>query len=141
MKKLAGLCLCASLLLNAVLLLPPRREPAPEPFVAPSATPAVPKPARLAVRLLPPAMTVKCGAEIPVLWTVLDGRRTAWDWIGLFAPEGRNGDFLAWTYVPAGERGQLTLKAPDRPGPCERRYLVDNGFESVAVSGRVLVVD
>lgn len=82
---------------------------------------------------------VKCGGEIPAAWALLSGRRSPQDWIGLYPPGAKNEDFLAWRYVPDSDRGQMTLKAPDKPGTYEIRYLLDNGYESVATSIRIVV--
>src|SRR5207237_730499 len=62
------------------------------------------------------AASVKCGAEIPVRWSVYTGRRSAKDWIGLYTPGAKNEDFLTWKYVADADQGGLVLKAPDQPG-------------------------
>ena len=38
------------------------------------------------------------------------------------------------------DRGQVRLQAPDKPGTYEMRYLLDNGYESVATSIRIVVL-
>jgi len=83
---------------------------------------------------------VKCGGEIPASWALLSGRRSPQDWIGLYAPGAKNEDFLSWKYVADADRGQVKLPAPDKPGTYEMRYLLDNGYESVATSIRIVVL-
>jgi len=83
---------------------------------------------------------VKCGGEIPANWALLSGKRSTQDWIGLYAAGARNEDFVSWKYVTDADRGQLTLQAPDRPGTYEMRYLLDNGYESVATTIRIVVL-
>jgi Ca-activated chloride channel homolog len=84
--------------------------------------------------------TVRCGQEIPAGWSLLSGRRSPQDWIGLYVPGARNEDYLTWRYVTDADRGQVMLQAPDKPGMYEMRYLLDNGHESVATSIRIVVV-
>jgi Ca-activated chloride channel family protein len=83
---------------------------------------------------------VKAGGEIPASWALLSGRRTPQDWIGLYAAGAKNEDFLSWKYVTDADRGQVRLQAPDKPGTYEMRYLLDNGYESVATSIRIVVL-
>lgn len=83
---------------------------------------------------------VKAGGEIPASWTLFSGKRSPQDWIGLYAPGAKNEDFLTWKYVTDADRGQVTLQAPDKPGMYEMRYLLDNGYESVATSIRIVVL-
>ena len=86
------------------------------------------------------AICVKCGGEIPVRWSVFSGPRSSQDWIGLFVTGASNEAFVTWKYVADADQGNLTLQAPDTPGTYEMRYLLDNGYESVATSMRIVVV-
>ena len=97
-------------------------------------------PSRPLVNLQVAATTVRAGAEIPASWFALSAGRTAKDWIGLYEAGAKNEDYKAWTYVADADQGQVTLKAPDRPGTYELRYLLDNGYESVATSLTIAVV-
>lgn len=83
---------------------------------------------------------VKCGGELPAGWSLLSGKRSAQDWIGLYSPGAKNEDFVTWKYVTDADRGQVTLQAPDQPGIYEMRYLLDNGYEAVATSIRIVVL-
>ena len=83
---------------------------------------------------------VKAGGEIPADWSLLTGARSTRDWIGLYAAGAKNEDFVSWKYVTDADRGRLTLQAPDKPGTYEIRYLLDNGYESVATSVRIVVL-
>jgi hypothetical protein len=83
---------------------------------------------------------VKRGGEIPASWALLSGNRSSKDWIGLYAADAKNEDFLTWKYVTDADQGRVTLQAPDRPGTYEMRYLLDNGYESVATSVRIVVL-
>lgn len=95
---------------------------------------------RTLVELQSDTTYVKCGGEIPALWSLLAGKRTLQDWIGLYAPGAKNEDYLTWKYVADADQGKLTLQAPDQPGTYEMRYLLDNGYESVATSIRIVVL-
>ena len=97
-------------------------------------------PPRPMVDLQAGVTTVKCGGVIPAGWSLFSGKRTPQDWIGLYAPGARNEDFMSWKYVTDANHGGLTLEAPDQPGTYEMRYLLENGFESVATSMRIVVV-
>jgi hypothetical protein len=83
---------------------------------------------------------VKCGGEIPASWLLLSGRRSPQDWIGLYAPGAKNQDYVTWKYVADVDQGRMTLQAPNQPGTYEMRYLLDNGYESVATSIRIVVL-
>jgi Ca-activated chloride channel family protein len=97
-------------------------------------------PAKPMVDLRSGTTTVTCGGEIPASWSLLSGNRSSQDWIGLYAPGAKNEDFLTWKYVADADQGKLTLQAPDKPGTYEMRYLLDNGYESVATSVRIVVL-
>jgi len=83
---------------------------------------------------------VKRGGEIPASWALLSGDRSTKDWIGLYAAGAKNEDFLTWKYVADADQGRMTLQAPDKPGTYEMRYLLDNGYEAVATSIRIVVL-
>ena len=97
-------------------------------------------PAKPMVDLQSGTTYVKAGGEIPALWSLLSGTRSSQDWIGLYAPGARNQEFLTWKYVADADQGKLTLQAPEMPGTYEMRYLLDNGYESVATSVRIVVL-
>ncbi|HEX7900016.1 MAG TPA: hypothetical protein VF950_19775 [Planctomycetota bacterium] len=85
--------------------------------------------------------TVRRGEEIPARVAIHSGQGTDKDWIGLYAPDAKNEQYLTWVYVAPSAGGLATLKAPDQPGVYEIRYLLDNGYESVATSTRILVTE
>jgi len=97
-------------------------------------------PAKPMVDLQSGTTYAKCGGEIPVSWALLSGNRSSQDWIGLYASGAKNEDFLTWKYVADADQGKLTLQAPDKPGTYEMRYLLDNGYESVSTSVRIVVL-
>jgi hypothetical protein len=97
-------------------------------------------PVRPLVELQSGTTYVKAGGEIPATWTLLSGKRSPQDWIGLYAPGSKNQEFLTWKYVSDADAGQVTLQAPEKPGTYEMRYLLDNGYESVATSIRIVVL-
>jgi hypothetical protein len=95
----------------------------------------VPVPPR--VDLQTAATVVKAGAGIPVRSMVYSGKRLSTDWIGLYTVGAKNQDYVAWKYVSDAD---VILQAPAEPGTYEMRYLLDNGYESVATSVRIQVV-
>ena len=97
-------------------------------------------PAKPMVDLQSGTAYVKAGAEIPANWSLLSGARSTRDWIGLYAAGAKNEDYISWKYVADADRGQVTLQAPGEPGTYEMRYLLDNGYEAVATSVRIVVL-
>lgn len=95
----------------------------------------VPPPPQVEVQ--PAATVVKCGSDIPVRSTLYSGKGKSTDWIGLYAAGAKNQEYVSWKYVTDAEQ---VLRAPVQPGTYEVRYLLDNGYESVATSVRIVVV-
>ncbi len=93
------------------------------------------------VRVESLATTVRRGQEIPACVAIYAGQVTDKDWIGLYAPDAKNEQYLTWMYAAPTAGGPATLKAPDQPGVYEIRYLLDNGYESVATSARIVVTE
>lgn len=91
------------------------------------------------VELQAGAAVVKAGGEIQGRWSLCSGKRSAYDWVGLYPEGAKNEDYVAWKYV-TDDQGGVVLKAPEEPGTYEIRYLLDNGYESVATSVRIVVV-
>ncbi len=84
---------------------------------------------------------VRAGGPVHVEWTGLSGRALPADWVGIFAEGSDNRAFGPWAYVQGETGGRLTLTAPKAPGVYEVRYLLDDGYDAVAVSGRLVVLD
>ena len=77
--------------------------------------------------------TVRPGEPISVSWTA-PGRRTAADWIGLYAagvPSETFIDDASWHYT-ASESGSLTFTAPGAVGDYEFRYFTNDQYVDVA---------
>lgn len=99
---------------------------------------AAPAKARTRFTVRAKARRYQANATIPVFWTAPPGHSTT-DWVGVFAAGAPDTEYHAWTYVPAGTAGTLSLTAPATPGVYEVRYLRDNGYTSVAGSARFSV--
>lgn len=93
-----------------------------------------------AVSLQLDAQQVRAGAPLTIRWTGLTGRALPTDWLALYAEGADNRKYGPWAYVADESGGTVTLAAPKEPGIYEIRYLLDNGYEAVAVSGRIVVV-
>ena len=82
--------------------------------------------------------SVSAGAPISVSWTAPAGSSNS-DWIGLYKTNTLNGAYLWWRYTAGAANGTFNLNAPTEPGDYEFRYLLNNGYTSVATSQRVTV--
>ena len=78
------------------------------------------------------------GGQLRVGWTTQAGR-SAWDWIGIFRVGDSNFDYLDYQFTDGGASGTQTWTAPSQPGQHEFRYLLDDGYESVARSEAITV--
>jgi pimeloyl-ACP methyl ester carboxylesterase len=73
------------------------------------------------------------GQAINASFNAPSGRPTD-DWIGLFTVGSLNSAFVAKVYTNGLTSGNLQFTAPSQPGTYEFRYLLNDGFSSVAVS-------
>ena len=78
------------------------------------------------------------GSTITVYWQAPDSHASS-DWVGMYTPTALNTSYSQWKYVPPGTSGSLTFTAPSTGGVYEFRYLLTNGYTSVAVSNRFSV--
>jgi hypothetical protein len=84
--------------------------------------------------------TVAVGSQITVNWHSPAGR-PATDWVGLYKASDPNQNYIAYQYTQGATTGSLTFNAPDTPGQYEFRYLLENGYNSIATSNIVNVVN
>ena len=85
---------------------------------------------------------VAVGGSIIFDWAVKEGILTSmFDWIGLYRAGTPNEEpnFLAWMYTEGAQTGTNYFTADFGEGIFEIRYLLDDGFESVASSGPITV--
>jgi hypothetical protein len=82
--------------------------------------------------------SVPRGGTINVSWTAPPGRPTT-DWIGLYKVGDPNQLWQAFQYTGGATSGTVNFTAPFTPGQYEFRYLLENGFNSVATSNTVTV--
>ena len=73
------------------------------------------------------------GQAINASFNAPSGRPTD-DWIGLFTVGSLNSAYVAKVYTNGLTSGNLQFIAPNQPGTYEFRYLINDGFSSVAVS-------
>ena len=78
------------------------------------------------------------GSTIAATWTAPEGR-PEFDWIGLFSTSSLNSAYIAKLYTDGATTGSLSFKAPIQPGIYVFRYLLNDGFTSVAASGPIFV--
>jgi hypothetical protein len=84
--------------------------------------------------------TVAPGQAVTASWTVASGSAHAKDWIGLYKVGTPNTSYLAWTYTNAALSGSFTA-TPSAPGTYEFRYLINDGYTSVAQSDTIVVAN
>ena len=83
--------------------------------------------------------TVDPDSNITVRFNAPAGRPTR-DWIALYRLGDPNTAYgLGWSYTGGAQSGTLTFKSPSLPGDYEFRYLLNDGYEDVAVSSVVSV--
>jgi len=81
------------------------------------------------------------GELFTVSWTTPAGQGSSTDWIGLYAVGADNTSYLDYRYADGSDSGSVTMPAPGADGTYEFRYLLDNGYRSVATSNSVLVLN
>jgi len=86
--------------------------------------------------------SVRPQGQISVTWTAPQGQTSATDWVGLFKVGTPNTQYLwQWSYTNGQTSGTRTFTAPTENGTYEFRYLLNNGYESVATSNPIIVED
>ena len=83
--------------------------------------------------------TVTVGSPITVNWHAPVGRPVT-DWIGLYKVGDPNTSYLTYQYTQGAPTGTVTFNAPATPGQYEFRYLLENGYTSIAKSNTVNVI-
>jgi hypothetical protein len=78
--------------------------------------------------------SLRGGGTLMVSWTAPPSGVSASDWVGLYASGAPNPNYLAFQYTGGGLTGTKTFPAPASPGTYEVRYLLKNGYTSVAVA-------
>lgn len=74
------------------------------------------------------------GELATVTWSVTAGTTSADDWIGLFPVGAPNNAFVQWGSTSGASNGSLQFPVPYGSGTYEFRYLLNNGYHSVATS-------
>lgn len=70
---------------------------------------------------------------LAISWTAPSGS-AAKDWVGIFAAGVPNQSFGWWKYTSGAPTDTITAPAPAQPGKYQLRYLLNDGFTSVATS-------
>ncbi len=78
------------------------------------------------------------GGQINASWNAPAGRPVD-DWIGLFRIGTLNSAYVSKQYTGGLTSGNLTFVLPNQPGVYEFRYLINDGFSSVAASSPINV--
>jgi len=79
------------------------------------------------------------GETVTVSWATPAGQGSSTDWIGLYAVGADNSSHLDFRYANGADNGSVTMPAPGAAGTYEFRYLLNNGYQSVATSNAVTV--
>ena len=80
--------------------------------------------------------TVSPGGGLSITWSAPSGR-PANDWVGLFLVGAPNTSYLWYSFTGGATSGSVNLTAPVQTGQYEFRYLLLNGYTSVATSNTV----
>lgn len=80
--------------------------------------------------------TVSAKGGLTVTWSAPSGR-PANDWVGLFLVGAPNTSYLWYAFTGGATSGTVNLTAPAQTGQYEFRYLLMNGYTSVATSNAV----
>ncbi len=81
---------------------------------------------------------VAVGATVSVNFTAPAGS-SYYDWVGLFKVGAPNSSYLDFGYTTGGTAGTFNVTTPTEAGQYEFRYMLNNGFTSVATSNTVSV--
>lgn len=79
---------------------------------------------------------VSPGGQLTVSWTAPTGRPST-DWIALYKIGDPNTTYGSWQYTQGATSGNFTVTAPSTANRYEFRYLLQNGYTSVASSNIV----
>ncbi|WNG32348.1 hypothetical protein F0U61_01060 [Archangium violaceum] len=71
------------------------------------------------------------GSTITVSWQAPESHGSD-DWVGMYTPTAPNTSYSQWKYVSLETSGSITFTAPATEGVYEFRFLLDNGYTSVA---------
>jgi len=83
---------------------------------------------------------VDTGNPVTIEWEVLSGKTSPSDWIGLFAPDQPNKNYLTYEWRGAQEKkGTLTFTAPSTFGVYEFRYIPYGSYQHIAISNKIKV--
>jgi hypothetical protein len=80
--------------------------------------------------------SVSPGGTLTINWSAPSGRPTN-DWVGLFLVGAPNTSYLGFQYTGGATSGTFKVAAPGTTGQYEFRYLLQNGYTSVATSNAV----
>lgn len=83
---------------------------------------------------------VTSGSQVMANWNAPSGRPVD-DWVGLFRVSELNSRFIGKQYTNGQTSGSLAFTAPNQPGLYEFRYLLNDGFSSVAISNTINVTN
>jgi len=80
------------------------------------------------------------GNTLTVDWEVISGISTAYDWIGLFAVDQPNKQYITYEWRgKQDKKGKLTFVAPNEYGVYEFRYFPSKTYEHITMSERIVV--
>ena len=82
----------------------------------------------------PPVATP--GSQITANWNAPNGRPVD-DWVGLFRVGTLNSAYISKQYTGGQPTSSLSFTLPNLPGLYEFRYLINDGFSSVAISNEI----
>jgi len=86
------------------------------------------------------SVNVDSGNEIRVDWKVVSGATSSWDWVGLFALDKQNKEYITYQWRGKGEtEGSVSFTAPKQYGEYEFRYFPSGSYQHLARSPKFFV--
>ncbi len=121
--------------------------PSPSPTVVPTINPtptpsptATPTPIQqLKVSLTTTPIKLTGGSNLEVKWQTISGTPGGADWIGFYKSGSSNNEPIWWEFTYGDKSGRKSFDAPTEAGTYEFRYLVSNGYTSIAKSPTVQI--
>jgi hypothetical protein len=83
---------------------------------------------------------VDVGKPITVEWEITNGKSSSYDWVGLFAADQPNRNYVTYEWRGKEEtKGTITFTAPSTFGIYEFRYIPAGSYEHIAISNQIKV--
>lgn len=95
--------------------------------------------AKMSVELKLSCTRVDGGNNVSVSWNVTSGTPSNYDWIGLFAVDSTNKNYITYQWTKQLVTGSLSFVSPSNYGNYEFRYIPGGSYEHIATSDTLIV--